>query len=282
MEKMLGNNPVEHGADVLEKRISVLEESLQDCLSHNLSYDRERNVSSQESYEDTRLDLQFFIPRVNVEKGEIDLAKDTYGSDFVEKVIEKIKQVLPTLNLSQESTEGEIHEAVSKFVNMMMPEISTIYNPKNDALYSERYRNAMNEHGLLLGIFEYDISSFDDSFVFGNVEIQAQTPVLELHIGELMRPTKDQIKPSMHAIADFLSKNPELQAVVGHSWLFSHPLAQRLGFEVFDENFRPRNEHDPGPMARAGKPGFEKLGRYPFRWGGMNRDDFLKLYAAKP
>lgn len=92
-----------------------------------------------------------------------------------------------------------------------------------------------------------------------------------------------EIEATLRTLAQSLATRPEIKAVVAQSWMMSHPIAQRLGFELIDE---AKIEDDItskvvgwATSARADKPYRHNVSATDVKVGAISRQEFLRRYG---
>lgn len=175
--------------------------------------------------------------------------------------------------------------------NKALQEIKKFYKKIDEQIECKE-----SKEELRLGAFVYnfgEVRSDEDN----NYDLKKGDNYLELHfpvniIDKLKGRENLNLKDSLQKVAEFIVlEHPEIQAVVGASWLMSHPLAEKLGFKKVSG--KPSTEDafkEPGywlqlidAQGNIKKDAVEFLYKnhklpYDFSYGKIETEDFLRRY----
>ena len=91
------------------------------------------------------------------------------------------------------------------------------------------------------------------------------------------------IRKIFRDIARYMQEHDTIQAVTGVSWMMSHPIAQRLGFEIRPDVEFPVNQKigsaDMGNKARQGRYSTQDISPEEVLFGIISRQDFLRRFG---
>ncbi len=91
------------------------------------------------------------------------------------------------------------------------------------------------------------------------------------------------LREALQRVAVRLKQDESIKAVVGVSWMMSHDLTTRLGFEKFPDVQVPDDQRasvfDIATKARGGKPYAWEVSHEDVKLGAMSRDAFLERYG---
>lgn len=88
------------------------------------------------------------------------------------------------------------------------------------------------------GVLHYEIVSGKKDGIKSDI----LGPVIDIHVEELYKKGNESlgsqaVTDSFRKVAlDILEKYPQITTITGRSWLMSHPLAKRLGFEIIEQD----------------------------------------------
>ncbi len=90
------------------------------------------------------------------------------------------------------------------------------------------------------------------------------------------------VRSSFQQIATYLQEHPDIKGVVGISWMMSHPVTDRLGFEKFPDIDVPQRQIR-SILNMAGEARGDKydrpVGEQDVQFGAISRDAFIEKYG---
>lgn len=153
-------------------------------------------------------------------------------SDSLALRLNQIVSEMPEYDLSNRADFIKAKEYITNIFTIIVDE-----NPLEQVINDTEAKNKWIDGGF----FSYEIG--DENNIFLHIPSTTESPSLH------------QIKDSLHKVADFLVKNPDIVEVSGSSLLLEHPVFAKLGFKIDFESEGGFN------------PSFK-----------MSRDDFLKAF----
>lgn len=208
-------------------------------------------------------------------------------NDYNKELLEQIRSELRSNILKLENVSSE--QWVSKALN----EIRNSYKKIDQQV---EYTESQEEPHL--GSFVYNLGEVREA-EDKNFNLKEGDSYLQLHfpinvIEKLKAKLNLGLKDSLQEVAKFIINNhPEVQAVVGASWLMSHPLAKKLGFEIVKRESADKSFKQPGywlqlidAEGNIKKDAAEFLYKnkrlpYDFSYGKINTEDFLERYLPE-
>lgn len=153
--------------------------------------------------------LKFFDPRP---------LKEVYGSEFIEKLKDDIKN-LPEYDLAEEESftraKGDI-EAIYRSVS------SLEYEKDNKTEKLKELEESKRSHWQEAGLFSYEIDSNNH---------------LNIHIPPTEKPpAPSKFKEAIAKIIEILKTDDSIKEVRASSMLLEHPAVQRMGFNIDEES----------------------------------------------
>jgi hypothetical protein len=219
--------------------------------------------------------VQYFIQESNIPKLE-----RIYPSREIQKVLESIQELSPDVERSVFIQ--HVRKSVEPFIRAELsdPEVRR----RIEALEEEekiKFTDPETGKALLCTLKENE-----HELLFSDKQkISPREKVLEVMWSEdLMGPTGGRaLRRIFHEIARHLKEQPDIQAVTGVSWMMSHPVIKRFGFEVFPKVEFPKTQKigsaKMGNTARQGKPYGDPITTEQVLFGAIARDMFIARYG---
>lgn len=92
-----------------------------------------------------------------------------------------------------------------------------------------------------------------------------------------------EVEATLRTLAQSLAARPEIKVVVAQSWMMSHPITRRLGFELIDEATIEGDITSKvvswATSARADKPYRHRVDVADVKLGAISREEFLRRYG---
>lgn len=259
-----------------EAREAIFPQTAEQALVERLELANERlGELFDQAISEGKDPVQTFIQESNIPRLE-----HIYPSRENQKVIESIQALPP--NVERSVFIQNVRTSVEPFIQAELfdPEIRR----RVDAMNEEKkikFTDPETGKALLCTLKENE-----HDLLFGDKQkISPREKVLEIMWSEdLMGPTSARaLRRIFHEIALHLKDQSDIRAVTGVSWMMSHPVVQRFGFEVFPEVDFPKTQKigsaRMGNAARQGKPYGDTITNDQVLFGAIARDTFIARYG---
>ena len=259
-----------------EEQEAIFPQTLEQALVERLALSDERlGKLFDRAVSEGKNPMQYFIQESSIPRLE-----RIYPSREIQKVLESIQKLPPDVERSVFIQ--HVRTSVEPFIRAELsdPEVRR----KVDAMNEEKkikFTDPETGKALLCTFKENE----HDLLFRDKQKISSREKVLEVMWSEdLMGPTSAHaLRRIFHEIALHLKKEPDIQAVTGVSWMMSHPVIKRFGFEVFPKVEFPKTQKigsaKMGNTARQGKPNSDPITTDQVLFGAIARDVFIARYG---
>lgn len=217
-----------------------------------------------------------FIQDVNTEKLEY-----THGKEATEKIMAALQAVPPGL---------EREEFISRIRDIVAPAIwleitnSDVSARQSGYAPEKEHHFQTSDSGLSIDGL---LRNTDQELRFeGGAVLPVGSKVMEVSWPKETAAPQGLhgMKEVFHVMAEYLNDHPEIQAVTGVSWMMSHPISRRLGFQVMPnvqiKPNQPRGSAEMGNAARVSNGREADISPADVFFGAMTREDFLQRFVS--
>ncbi len=210
-----------------------------------------------------------------LEGSRLETGMEIFGEEKVKTIIGKIK----TLDYKDKD------DFVAKMMELLMPLIhDRVFDPEVIARAEEIEKREKGET-FPTGDLEVNLSPSSWDFKFSDgTEIKKGDLVLDVNWPEETKVLgAESLKRAFQEIINLLKKNKNIKAVTAVSWMMSHRISDRIGFEKFpDLKVEPEVRRIIVGLvetARRDKPYNEKVKEEDVIVGAISREKFIEKFS---
>jgi len=263
------------------------EQSFEGIEQDRSSVDREKEEQFQKRMEEIRRNLEKHyddalqegaspIEKILQDTGASEGARYIHGDERIDLLVSAIRIV----------SFSDKDEFVQKISDLVKPLVHDRFFKPDSARRTAELDEIHKVEEVRVGKLSASLHASGEEFTFPNsVLIGKNDRVLEIQWpdeGEVPRGLQD-IRDAFTAIANKVKEDERIKAVVGTSWMMSHAVTKKLGFEIIKgidiEADKTSSILDRALKARKDKPYGKHVSEADVKFGAMTREDFLKRYG---